>query len=163
MSNHFSTQAIVNVFDRSTGRVGGVILSILLSASVFFAGQTTLTVASRIAFSLARDGVLPTALSRVNESSGIPVRALVFVLAIDVAFLLMPLVNSNIFAALTGASTVCAQISYLIPILLRATVARKTFRRNEWHLGEWSEVFFTEFVIMKFSLLTIAGSYHAVY
>lgn len=39
------------------------------------------------------------------------------------------------FYAITSITTIGYQISYCIPILIRATIARKTFKRSTFHLG----------------------------
>jgi amino acid transporter len=145
-----TNQAMVNIFLRTCGKSVCIVLSIMLFVSVFLGGQTTLTVASRIAFSLARDGVLPKSLGVVHTSTdtpgsagtfdGVPLKALAFVLVLDLLLLCLPLVSNDVFSAVVGASTFCAQVAYLMPIALRATVARHKFVKGPFNLGKWSMV-----------------------
>lgn len=61
---------------------------------------------------------------------------LVFVL--DALFCMLPLISETAFDAITSITTIGYEISYMIPILLRITVARKTFKHSSFHLGVFS-------------------------
>jgi amino acid transporter len=61
---------------------------------------------------------------------------LVFIL--DTLFCMLPLISETAFDAITSITTIGYEISYMIPILLRITVARKSFKTSEFHLGVFS-------------------------
>lgn len=62
-----------------------------------------------------------------------------FVFALDSSLLLLPLVSSTAFTAVTAVSTLGYQISYFIPLCLRCTVARNTFIGGEFNLGRFGQ------------------------
>jgi protein-S-isoprenylcysteine O-methyltransferase Ste14 len=56
----------------------------------------------------------------------------------DVLLCLLPLISSTAFEAITGISAIGYQISYAIPILLRLTVSKTTFKKSSFDLGSLS-------------------------
>ena len=64
---------------------------------------------------------------------------IIFVFAIDSTLLLLSLVSSTAFIAVTAVSTLGYQISYFIPLCLRCTVARHTFVQGEFNLGRFGQ------------------------
>lgn len=68
-------QAIVNIYTQAAGKGGGLFLTALLALCVFFAGQSSLLVASRIAHALACDGCLPRDFAALDAHTAAPVRA----------------------------------------------------------------------------------------
>ena len=106
---------------------------------------SSLTVTSRIGFALARDGAFPGSefLRRVNPVTKSPIQMVVLVLVIDCLLLLLPLATMKInndygavaFNAVTSICVIGYQMSYCIPLMLRATVAARTFVRGDFHLG----------------------------
>jgi len=137
---------VVNLFYSVAGPRGGLGLACLLVINVFFAGFASLTVTSRIAYAMARDGALPfsAALARVG-TNWIPTNTIFLVFAINVLLLLLPLATLNTpavetpiaFFAVTGLTTIGYQISYAVPIFLRARLADE-FPKGPVHLGRWS-------------------------
>ena len=59
---------------------------------------------------------------------------------VDSIIVLLPLISDKAFSAITQISTIGYSISYAIPILLRVTVSRHTFKQGPWNLGAWSVV-----------------------
>ena len=106
---------------------------------------SSLTVTSRIGFALARDGAFPGSqyLRRVNATTKSPVQMVLLVLFIDFLLLLLPLATMNIdndygavaFNAVTSICVIGYQISYCIPLMLRATVVGRDFVRGDFSLG----------------------------
>jgi amino acid transporter len=87
-----SDQVIVNIYVQTAGTAGGIFLTVLLgmilsdsisisifrllnlvflfaALCVFFAGQSSLLVASRIAFALSHDGLLPSDFTHIDPGS----------------------------------------------------------------------------------------------
>ncbi len=140
--NGDSESAIVNVYALSVGTTGALGLTSLLIINLFFAGSSSITVTSRIAFAMARDGAFPGSkhLYKVNPVTKSPIHTVVLVWAFDSILLLLPLVNTTAFNAIVSLTTIGFQISYAIPIFLRVTDARDTFQQGAFHLGKYSIV-----------------------
>jgi len=113
----------------------------LLLVNVFCAGFSSMTVTSRIGFAMARDRAFPFSkvLHRVNPTTKAPDTMIALVFAMDVLLCLIPLISSTAFEAIAGISAIGYQISYAIPILLRLTVSKNTFKQSTFSLGDfWS-------------------------
>jgi len=98
------------------------------------------TVTSRIAFAMARDGALPGSkfLYTINEFTKSPVRVVIVIYFFDAILLLLQLANTAAFLAIVSLTTIGFQISYAIPIWLRVTQARNTFQQGAFNLGRYS-------------------------
>lgn len=150
---------------------GTVGLAALISVCTFFSGAAVMTVASRLAFALARDGALPLSehVRYLHRSSESPVGAIGLVCGLAMVVVLFGLGSTTAFNAVVNpyvfclqvravaevaarsrtagwrrrssapAPPLCAQVAYAIPLILRFTVARSTFRRGPFHLGRLSE------------------------
>lgn len=108
---------------------------------------------------MARDGVFPFSkyLRQIFEPTKTPLTNIMFVFTIDSSLLLLPLVSSTAFTAITAISTLGYQISYFIPIFLRCTVARNTFILGEFNIGRFGRyialvssiwLFFTSLIML---------------
>jgi amino acid transporter len=88
---------------------------------------------------MARDGVFPLShyLRWIYKRTKTPLANVVFVFFIDSLLLLLQLASTTAFAAIIAIATLGYQISYLIPIFFRCTVARKTFQKGEFNLGRF--------------------------
>jgi urea carboxylase system permease len=101
------------------------------------------TAASRMVFSLARDGVLPghRALARVSRRTGTPILPSVLVGALALAILVVNLGQAQLFTAVTSVAVVLVYLAYLLvtaPTLvarLRGTLPRA--RAGHFSLGRW--------------------------
>lgn len=115
-------------------------MSIMLLVSVYLGGFSHMTVTTRIAFAMSRDGALPFSkhIYGVTGKNLIPLRSILFTFLIDSLLCLLPLINDTAFSAITSISTIGYQMSYAIPILLRITVAKNTFEQGPFNLGRWS-------------------------
>ncbi|CAF4283558.1 unnamed protein product, partial [Adineta steineri] len=91
-------------------------------------------------FSLARDGIFPLShyFRWIYEGTKAPLAAIISVFVINSILLLFQLISTTAFNAFITLSTSSLQISYLIPVLLRCTTARKTFVLGEFNLGRLS-------------------------
>jgi amino acid transporter len=137
----------VNVFyiaftgaDGQVNIAGVISMAALLLVNCFFAGFSSLTVTSRIGFAMARDGAFPYSdkLSYVHPKTKSPVAMIFLVFILDALFCSLPLISETAFDAITSITTIGYEISYMIPILLRITVARNTFKPSSFHLGKFS-------------------------
>ena len=112
----------------------------LLLVNVFCAGFSSMTVTSRIGFAMARDKAFPFSktLHRVSKSTKAPDAMILLTFIIDVLLCLLPLISQTAFEAIAGIAAIGYQISYAIPILLRLTVSKNTFRQSAFSLGDLS-------------------------
>lgn len=99
-----------------------------------------LTSAARMVFAFARDGALPLSkfwhhIDRVHNT---PTRAIFLCVIISFALGTPGLTNPAVLSALFSLTATGLYSSYLIPILLRITVSRKTFVPAEFNLGIYS-------------------------
>lgn len=87
---------------------GALAMAILLLINVYLGGFSHMTVTSRIAFALSRDGALPCSkyISGVYEPWKLPVKSILFVTFTASIICLLPLVNDTAFGAMTSISTI---------------------------------------------------------
>ena len=138
--NGDSDSEIVNLFSIVCGTKGGLALTSLIIINLFFAGMSSLTITTRITYSMARDGAFPGSdyLYHVSPATRSPMRTVLFIYVAVAILLLLPLVNETAFGAIVSLCTVGFQVSYAIPIYLRVTVARNSFKQGNFSLGRWS-------------------------
>jgi amino acid transporter len=115
-------------------------LTILLVVNIFLGGISSIAVTIRTVFALARDDGFPFSktVSKVHLSTCIPIYALTTVFVMDSGLLLLQLVSTTAFVAVTSISTIGYQVSYAIPILLRITSYRNKFKQSAFNLGRYS-------------------------
>jgi len=135
-----TNNATVQIFFDACGYTGGVALSSLLVIILFLAGVSSVTVTSRIAFAMVRDGAIPFSefLRPVNKYTKEPIRMICVTYIFSCALILTQLGSSTAFAAVTSITTIGFQISYMVPILLRITIAREAFVKGPVNLGIFS-------------------------
>jgi len=131
-----------SIFEKCTGTSIGFTLSLILIVNMYFSGQSSLTVTARIVFAMARDGALPgsSILKVVNSKTQTPTATVILVFLVDSLLLLLNLVNSTAFIAVTSIATIGYQISYAIPIFMRLTYSSNTFVKGPFNLGRFGEV-----------------------
>ncbi|CAF4125640.1 unnamed protein product [Adineta steineri] len=114
-------------------------LTTLLVLNLYFGGISSITVTSRIFFSMARDGAFPYShyLRWIYEGTKIPMGTLIFICVIHSTLLSFQLISTTAVTAFLSISTFCLQISYLIPILFRSTISRKIFPLGEYNFGQF--------------------------
>lgn len=99
--------------------------------------------ASRVMFSMARDGRLPFShgLSRVNPRTGTPVVTGIAVSGLAAAVLLVNLGNAQLFTAVTGVAVVIVYLAYLfvtVPALVERLRGRlPAAEPGRFSLGRW--------------------------
>lgn len=123
------------------GKRGAIAILSLLWVDSTCATASCFMSAQRITFAISRDGVLPFSryFRRLN-SNKIPVHAAFVVLGMGVIITTAVIGSTVAFTAITATATIATNISYLIPIVARHTVGRKTFQPAAWNLGRWSQV-----------------------
>ncbi|CAF3741753.1 unnamed protein product [Rotaria sordida] len=138
-NNNSSINLAVATYQLAVPRRGALALTILLALNLHFGGMAVITVSSRIGFAMARDGVFPFShyLRYIFEPTKTPLANVFLVFLIDSVLLLLQLVSTTAFTAIIAITTLGYQISYLIPILLRCTIARHTFPVGEFNLGRF--------------------------
>ncbi|MET4613166.1 urea carboxylase system permease [Rhodococcus sp. PvR044] len=102
----------------------GTLLLIDVTIAVFVCTLAIQTAASRLMFSMARDGRLPASsvLSRVNPRTGTPIAPSVLIGLLCVAVLAVNVGNSAIFTTLSSVCIVLIYLAYLmvtVPLLVR--------------------------------------------
>jgi urea carboxylase system permease len=110
-----------------TSRLGsGVGKALLVDVAIAVAVCTLAiqTAATRLTFSMSRDGVLPwsTRLAKVNARTGTPILPAVLIGVVAVAILLVNVGQAQLFTAVTGTAVVVVYSAYLlvtIPLLYR--------------------------------------------
>jgi amino acid transporter len=132
-----SKATVDNIFATCGGQTYGLVLSVSLLIALFFAGKSSLTVTSRIIYAMARDGAFPGSnyLAYITKSTKVPLGAILITLVLNILFLLLNLVNTTAFIATTSLAVFGYQISYAVPLLLRATSGRHGFKRSDFNLG----------------------------
>ena len=132
--------ATVQIYEISTPLPVALAFTIVLIITLYFAGMSATTTASRIGYTMARNDLLPGSrwLKTLYKRTQTPVFSVFLVFIINVLLLLLNLVSSIAFAAIVSISTIGFQISYMLPILFGITHSRKTFRRGKFHLGRYS-------------------------
>ena len=105
---------VVDIFLLSTGHGMGQLLAWLVCINLFFAGLSSVAVTGRITYALTRDGAFAYSeyLSKVNDTTKSPIRAIMFVFIFDALFLLLPLDPNGALAfyAIIGLSILGFQV-----------------------------------------------------
>ena len=132
--------SVASLYFSACGWRTGMALTVVLIINLFFAGISSLTVTSRIAFAMVRDGALPGS-ERLRVVWGVtksPIFTVLLVFVIDALLLLLPLATTVALNAVLSITVIGYQISYAIPIILRATTGRASFVQGAFNLGRWS-------------------------
>ncbi|EEB05029.1 amino acid permease [Schizosaccharomyces japonicus yFS275] len=109
--------------------------------SNFLMAQGVLITSSRVAYSYARDGVLPFSkwIAQINKRTTTPVNAVVVNSSIAVVILLFLFVGQCAIDAIFAVSGIAAFVAFIIPIGLRSFFVKDSnFSRGAWNLGRFS-------------------------
>ncbi|MGH3719482.1 MAG: amino acid permease [Pseudonocardiaceae bacterium] len=139
-----SSQGIAYVVSAQLGDVVGRIVLAIVAISIFSAALAISASATRVVFSMARDGQLPfaKALATVSPRTQTPILPGIVVGLLSIGVLLINLGQTSVFATVTSVSVVIVYLAYLlvtIPLLWHR------IRRNPAHtphpayfsLGRW--------------------------
>ncbi|HEY0812852.1 MAG TPA: amino acid permease [Pseudonocardia sp.] len=139
-----STQGIAWVVTTELGDVVGRIILAVVAISIFSAALAISASATRVMFSMARDGQLPfaKALAKVSPRTKTPILPGIVVGLLSIGVLLINLGQTSVFATVTSVSVVIVYLAYLfvtVPLLWQR------IKRNPAHnpepayfsLGRW--------------------------
>lgn len=135
-------QAPAQIFIDCVGIKGASVLVFIVALCGFLTGIATTTANSRSMYAFARDGGLPGSswLRVIDARTSMPLR-LVWTSVLICFLLALPALGSTqALAAISGVSVVSFVVAYGIPIFLRNTIARKTFKQSEFNLGPFSGI-----------------------
>lgn len=143
-SPDLASQGIAWVVTSELGDVFGRIVLAVVAVSILSAALAISTSATRVMFSMARDGLLPfsAALSRVSPRTRTPILPGIVVGVLSIAVLLINLGQSSVFASVTSISVVIVYLAYLfvtVPRLwhrLRGT-GEHDAEPGHFSLGRW--------------------------
>jgi urea carboxylase system permease len=118
------TEGLPYVLTSRLGTGVGKALLIDVAIAIVVCTLAIQTAATRLTFSMSRDGVLPWSrqLSTVNKRTGTPILPAVMVGVVAVAILFVNVGQAQLFTALTGTSVVVVYSAYLLvtgPLLVR--------------------------------------------
>jgi len=134
------SDSAADLFFAACGWKTGMALTVLIAINLFFAGISSLTVTTRICYAMARDDAFPMSktFSTVWPVTHSPIATVILVLILDVLLMLLPLASTLALEAILSVAVIGYQISYAIPLVLRATTGREVFKQNVFHLGKYS-------------------------
>ena len=137
IDNVSSADSIAYVFFSACGSKTGLALTVLVIINLFFAGISSLTVTSRIAFALARDKAFPFSetFAYVTPGTKAPLGGVLLTLGCDILMILLGLVSSSAIFAILSVCVIGYQISYAIPILIRAFAGDAFPKDTQFSLG----------------------------
>jgi urea carboxylase system permease len=121
---NLGTQGLPYVLTSRLGSTVGKIFLIDVTVAVCVCTLAIQTAATRMMFSMSRDGVLPfsTRLARVNPVTGTPILPAIVIGALAAALLFVNLGKAALFTDLTSACIVMLYTAYLfvtVPMLIR--------------------------------------------
>ncbi|KAJ5999787.1 hypothetical protein N7481_000196 [Penicillium waksmanii] len=122
---------------------GGLFCALVMIGINFFVIVGTNSAGSRIVWSMARDKAFPYSeyLARVNPRLGIPLRAIGFVVVVDLILGLIVLGSDLAFQSIISGGGLMLQVSYLVPVLIVLVRGRKILPpRPHFDLGKWGYV-----------------------
>ncbi|MEH6382081.1 MAG: amino acid permease, partial [Dietzia cercidiphylli] len=119
-----ATEGLPYVLNSVLGNFWGKVLLVVVVVAIFICTLAIQTAATRLMFSMARDGRLPfsATLSRVNPRTGTPIAPAVLIGLSCIAILLVNMGNAAIFATLASVCIILIYLAYLCvtaPLLLR--------------------------------------------
>ncbi|KAG0232572.1 hypothetical protein BGW42_008086 [Actinomortierella wolfii] len=130
---------LAQIFLDHVGRSGTIFLIIIILGGQFFCGSALTLASSRMVYAFARDGALPLSkyLRRLDKHKS-PVAAVWFNIAFSLILGIPYMWSDEVYSAIVSVNTIASSVSYLIPILCRIILARKTFQPGPFHLGRFS-------------------------
>ncbi|KAJ5762825.1 hypothetical protein N7533_001506 [Penicillium manginii] len=119
---------------------GGLFCALVMIGINFFVIVGTNNAGSRIVWSMARDKAFPYSeyLAQVSPRFGIPLRAIGFVVVVDLILGLIVLGSDLAFQSIISGGGLMLQVSYLVPVVIVLVRGRKTLPpRPHFDLGRW--------------------------
>ncbi len=164
-SGDLARDGIAYVLTATAGDTIGRILLAIVAVSIFSAALAIQASATRVMFSMARDGRLPfaTALSRVSPRTHTPLLPGFVVCALAIAVLWINYGHPGVFGAVTSVSVVVVYAAYLlvtVPLLYRRLTGHPVFSKPDtrhFNLGAWGMPMNVIGVLFGFGLLIDVG------
>ncbi|KAK9091792.1 hypothetical protein Sjap_024969 [Stephania japonica] len=153
-------QVIYQAFKSRYGNgVGGIISLVVVAVAIFFCGMSSVTSNSRMAYAFSRDGAMPLSSlwHQVNKQE-VPIYAVWLSTFISFCMALTSLQSLVAFQAMVSIATIGLYIAYALPIFLRVTLARDSFKPGPFNLGRygilvgWVAVLWVATISVLFSL-----------
>lgn len=119
--------------------VGAFCLLIPIIVLGLICGIGCITVTSRFAWALARDGALPGSdwMMKLNPKLNVPLNAMIFSLGIEIILGLIYFGSPTAFNAFSGVGVICLTTSYATPIAISVARGRKQVRGAQFSLGSF--------------------------
>ncbi|KAF7730266.1 hypothetical protein EC973_002509 [Apophysomyces ossiformis] len=133
---------MTRVFLDGVGYNWTIVFTVIIMGAMFFSGSALTLGSSRMVYAFARDGATPFSryLCRINKKTQTPVYAVWANITFAIVIGLLYIVNTTAFNAIVSINTIASSLAYFIPIMLRLTSARKSFKKGPFHLGPFSDV-----------------------
>ncbi|ORX57004.1 amino acid transporter [Hesseltinella vesiculosa] len=133
---------MTQVFLDGVGYGWTFVFMVIIMGAMFFSGSALTLGSSRMVFAFARDGATPFSnyLSRVHPQTKTPIFAVWANITFATIIGLLYMVNTTAFNAIVSVNTIASSFAYFIPIALRLTVSRQSFKRGPFHLGPFSNL-----------------------
>ena len=133
-------EAYTLLWKQTVGKEVTILFLIIVFIAIEFSNCANLTSAARMVYSFSRDEALPWSevWYHVDVHTGTPARAIWFTIVVAYVLCLPGLWNSEALAALFSLTATGLYTSYIIPIVLRVTVAKDNFQPAEFNLGGYS-------------------------
>lgn len=137
-----ATQPYMNWFMDTLKSVygGGVFCALVMIGLNFFIIVGTNLAGSRLAWSMARDRAFPFSeyLAVVNKRFGIPLRAMLAIVVIDLVIGLIVLGSDLAFESIISGGGVTLQVGYVTPVIILLVRGRKILPPHpNFDLGKW--------------------------
>jgi len=143
LSPDLAAKGISYVITSQLGEGLGKVILAVVAISIFSAALAISASATRVMFSMARDGRLPFArqLAKVSPRTHTPLLPGIAVGALSIAVLLLNLGSSSVLTSVTSVSVVIVYLAYLlvtVPLLIkRLRGLAPTTEPGYWSLGRW--------------------------
>ena len=145
------------------GENGAVAILSLLWVDSTCATASCFMSAQRVTYAISRDGVLPfSSFFRKLSKRKMAVNAALLVFVMSCAITTAVIGSAVAFSAITATATIATNVSYLIPIIARQTVGRKSFVPAKWNLGKFSlplAIVATCYILFLFAVLLLPQLY----
>jgi urea carboxylase system permease len=141
LSPRLGTEGLAYVIQSRLGTGLGKVLLVDVSIAILSAALAIQASASRVMFSMARDGRLPFSkqLAHVSPRRGTPALPNIVVGGLAIALLVVNLGQSALFTDITGVAVVVVYLAYLgVPVPRLISRFQPGFAEREW--GQWQAV-----------------------
>ncbi|OCT50865.1 Thiamine transporter thi9 [Cladophialophora carrionii] len=145
------------------GDNGAVAILSLLWVDSTCATASCFMSAQRVTYAISRDGVLPFSfIFKKLSKRKMAVNAGLLVFVMSCAITTAVIGSAVAFSAITATATIATNVSYLIPIIARQTVGRKSFVPAKWNLGRFSlplAIVASAYILFLFAVLLLPQLY----